>query len=136
MLLLCVIAQLEQRQKGVLFNGVDDDPLQLQPSHRQQVCHQVMAQGARRLLAVQPGQDVLGLGLIDPDRHLPAPGWIAQQHDGSAAGGIQRNAGHAHLHHGGRSCFDDYGQISPLRLRPCSLDWFRPSVTSSPCPRP
>ena len=86
---------------------MDDHALELETSRLKQSGHQVMAQGARLGRSIQAGHDVVGLGLIDPDRHLTAPRRVAQQHDRTSAAGIKGDAGHTHLHHGRlRRCID------------------------------
>ena len=79
---------------------MDDHPIQLQASSLQQRHHQVMAEGPRRGVGIETRQDVLGLGLVDPDRYLAPAGGIAEQHDGAATGRIEGNTGNLHFDHG------------------------------------
>ena len=89
----------EDRPEGVVLDGVDHHPFQGEAAGLHQAHHQVVTEGPGRLVAIEADQDVLGLGLVDPDGYLAAARGIAQQDDRTAAGGIEGDAGDAHFHH-------------------------------------
>ena len=98
--LLLAPAEFQHSPKGAVLDRMDHHPLQLQPAGLKQLRHQVVAEGAGRAVAVQARKDVVGLGLVDPDRHLATARRIPQQHERAAAGSVQADSRYPHFHHG------------------------------------
>ena len=71
------VLQLEQGSERAVFNGVNDHPREAEFTGLQQRHHQVVAQGPDRGFPLNAGHDVVGLGLVNPDRHLTAACRIA-----------------------------------------------------------
>ena len=94
------VHQSQNRSEGVVLDGMHDHPLEAQAAGGDQAHHQIVAQRPGWALAVEAGEDVLGLGLIDPDRHLATTGWVTEQHDRAAAGGVEGDASDLHFDHG------------------------------------
>ena len=93
------LAEFEHGPKGAGFDCVDDHPVKPQPACLQQGNHQVVAEGSGGGFVTESGQDVLGLGLVDPNWHLAPAGGIPQQHDRAAAGCIQSDSSNVHFDH-------------------------------------
>ena len=123
--------QPQHRAKGAVFDGVDDHPLQPQPPCFEQSGHEVVAERPGLGRVVEAGHDVVGLGLINPDRHLTGSGWISQQHDRAATAGIKGDSRHAHLDQGRLRRSIDYEQMTGPRKARCSRVWSRRWVASS-----
>ena len=102
--------ELQNGAEGVVLNGVNDHPVQREIASHQQRRHEVVTEGTGRFVTLQPRHDVVGLGLVDPDRDLATAAGVPEQHDRCAAGCIEGDAGNAHFHHGGAAALSDYGQ--------------------------
>ena len=108
------LSEFQDRMKGAVFDGMHDHAFQFETAGHQQSRHEVVAEGSRWFRPLQPGHDVVGLALVDPDRNLSASTGISQQHDRRPACRIQSNSGNAHLHHGGAAALSDYDQWEPI----------------------
>lgn len=95
----CFVDQLEHGPEGVVLDGMDHHTLQPQACHKEDLGHQIMAEGPWGALPVDPSEDVLGLGLINPDGHLAAARRVSEKDNRAAAGCIKGNAGDLHFHH-------------------------------------
>jgi hypothetical protein len=62
--------------------------------------HQIVAEGPGGAFSVDSSQDVLSLGLINPDGHLTPAGRVSEKDYRAAAGSIKGNACDLHFHHG------------------------------------